>query len=518
MHCRIYQVLIILWMSLLPIYLAAEEENKPDKERALCKDVKEEFSETHHEVIINGQIVKYKACAGNLLLKDDDCNSKASLFFVSYTKEGVEDPSQRPITFCFNGGPGSSSIWLHLGVFGPRRVYLTEHGDALPPYHLVDNEFSILDVTDLVFIDPVSTGYSRAIPVDEAKHFYNMDEDVKSIAEFIRLYVTRFNRWGSPKFLAGESYGTTRAASLAVYLHDQNYLYINGIILVSSILNFQSVDFAEGNDLAYILFLPTYTATAWYHQKLAPDLQANFQSTLQEAKDFAMNEYSLALLKGDTLRVEDRKRIIEKMAFYTGLSQDYIDKNNLRVGMFRFVKELLRDQKRTIGRFDSRFKGIDADVLGEYFEYDPSADAIFGAFTATLNQYIHTELKWVKDTHYKVLTNVHPWDYGCKNQYLNVGDSLRGVMTKNPHIRVFVASGYYDLATPFFATDYTFNHLNLDPSLMNHVMIHYYDAGHMMYIHRPSLIKMKKDLLDYYLYTLNRQENEEKEASQAIQR
>jgi carboxypeptidase C (cathepsin A) len=524
MFKRMSQALVIFLMISFPFILRTEEadkhksESKETPDKTACKDVKEELSETRHEVVINGQVVAYKALAGNIILKDDKCEPKATIFYISYTKEGVDDLKQRPITFCFNGGPGSSSAWLHVGVFGPRRVSLTERGDALPPYCLIDNAYSILDVTDLVFIDPVSTGYSRAIPVEEAKHFHGVEEDIKSIAEFIRLYTTRFNRWESPKFLAGESYGTTRAAGLAGYLHDKYYMYMNGILLVSSVLNFQSIDFTDGNDLPYLLFLPSYTAAAWYHKRLEPELQNDLMRTLQEAENFVINEYSLALFKGNMLSVREKQNIIEKLARYTALSPEYIDRSNLRIDIMRFVKELLRNQKRTIGRFDSRFEGIDANAAGEYFDYDPSADAIFGAFTATLNYYLHSELKWKQDNHYKILTNVQPWDYGiATNQYLNVAETLRGVMTKNPHMRVFVANGYYDLATPYFATEYTFSHLNLDPSLADHVSMSYYDAGHMMYIHRPSLIKLKQDLANFYRRTLDIQAQEET-ANLSVQR
>lgn len=494
----------------------AKKEKEQETEKVECND-KEEFSETKHQVTINGQPVAYRAVAGTLILKDEKCKPKASIFYISYTKEDVGQTSDRPVTFCFNGGPGSSSVWLHLGILGPKRVFLNESGDVLPPYHLVDNEFSLLDVTDLVFIDPVSTGFSRAIPPDEAKNFHGVEEDIKSVAEFIRLYLTRNQRWESPKFIAGESYGTTRAAGLAGHLHDEYFIYINGLALISTVLNFQSIDFRAGNDLSHLLFLPSYTATAWYHKKLSPDLQANFSNTIQAARDFVINDYSLALFKGSLLTPPERQRIVEQLARFTGLSSEYIDRSNLRIDMMRFAKELLRDQRRTVGRFDSRFKGIDADAVGEHFEYDPSADAIFGAFTSTLNQYIQTDLKWMNDAHYKILTNVQPWDYGISNQYLNVAETLRGVMTKNPYLRVFVGNGYYDLATPFFATEYTFNHLGLDISLMDHVTMKHYDAGHMMYIYRPALIKLKEDLANFYQQTLTNQRHEE-EDSESIRR
>lgn len=497
--------------------LSAEEAKKEAAQETDKCAVKEEFSETSHQVIINGKTIKYKAIAGTLLLKNDKCEPKASIFFISYTKEGEENVRDRPITFCFNGGPGSSSVWLHLGVLGPKRVFMNENGDALPPYHLVDNEFSLLDTTDLVFIDPVSTGFSRAIPPEEAKNFHGVEEDIKSIAEFIRLYLTRYNHWESPKFIIGESYGTTRAAGLAGYLHDNCFIYTNGLVLISSVLNFQSIDYVTGNDLAPLLFLPTYTATAWYHKKLSPDLQANFLDTMQAAREFVINEYSLALFKGDLLTSEEKKRTVSQLARFTGLSPKYIERSNLRIEELHFAKELLRDQGRTVGRFDSRFKGIDASANGERIEYDPSADAIFGAFTSTFNHYVNSELKWTKDAQYKILTNVQPWNYGADNQYLNVGETLRGVMTKNSYLRVFVGNGYYDLATPFFATEYTFNHLGLDTALMHHVTMKNYEGGHMMYIYRPSLIKLKEDLAAFYTQTLEAQGQEEVE-SESVQR
>jgi carboxypeptidase C (cathepsin A) len=499
-------------MCLFSSFLFAEENSKKDKEQQTrCQNLQEEAIETFHEVIINDQPVSYKAIAGHLVLKNDKCDPTASIFYVSYTREGMKDSKQRPITFCFNGGPGSSSIWLHVGIFGPKRIDLTEHKEAVPPYQLIDNEYSILDLTDLVFIDPVSTGFSQAIPSEDAKKFHGVEEDIKSIAEFIRLYVTHYNRWDSPKFIAGESYGTTRAAGLADYLHDHDYMYINGLVFISTVLNFQSLDFGNNNDLSYLLYLPSFTAAAWYHKKLSPDLQEDFYRAIEESKNFVFNEYTLALFKGDLITQEEKENIIKKLARYTGLSQEYIEQSNMRITIWRFVKELLRHQRRTIGRFDSRFKGIDADATSDHFEYDPSANIIFGAFTATFNFYLRNNLKYSKDQHYKILSNVHPWDYGpATNQHFNMSEDLRAVMTKNSYLRVFVANGYFDLATPFFATEYTFNHLGLDSTLRQHVTMHHYEAGHMMYIHRPSLIKLKKDLSQFYLHTLQNQDSDER--------
>lgn len=484
---------------LMNVMLSAVEPETEKKENAKTETSQERISTTNHSVKIDGVQINYQATAGTLLIKSDDGKDKASIFYVSYTKDGV-DPSKRPVTFCFNGGPGSSSVWLHLGTFGPRRVEFDENGYALPPYNLVDNEYSILDATDLVFIDPVSTGYSRAVNGEDAKQFHGVDEDVKSIANFIRLFVTKNNRWESPKYLAGESYGTTRAASLAGYLHDEHFLYCNGVILVSSILNFQTLnDYQNGNDLPYILYLPTYTKTAAYYKKLAPELLKNMDKTIEDVQNFALKDYTLALMQGDNLDPKTRQEIIAKLSYYTGLSKDYIERENLRINNMHFAKELLRSENRTVGRFDSRYTGIDVNGCGERFEYDPSAEAIFGAFTATFNYYIRSELKWDMNEEYKILTSVSPWNYNkATNQYLNVAENLREVMTKNPSLKVFVGSGYYDLATPYFATDYTFSHLNLDPSLRSHITKKYYDGGHMMYVQKISLIKLKQDLADFF--------------------
>jgi carboxypeptidase C (cathepsin A) len=383
---------------------------------------------------------------------------------------------------------------------------MTEKGEPLQPYHLIDNEYSILDLTDLVFIDPISTGYSKPAPGEDAKQFHGVDEDIKSVAEFIRLYITRNARWDSPKFLAGESYGTTRAAGLVGYLHDEFNMYFNGILLVSSVLNFQAYDFVEGNDLAYILFLPSYTATAWYHKKLPPDLQKlSLPQAVKESQDFALSEYTLAMMKGDILQGEEREKIVGKLARYTGIDSQIIEKNNLRLSIYRFAKSLLK--KKNIGRFDSRFVGLDNNFAGDSYSFDPSAEIIFGAFTANINQYVRKDLKWEKDDNYKILANVSPWNYGkAINQYLNIAETLKEAMTKNSKLTVFIANGYYDLATPFCPTEYTFNHLGLDPSLLKNISMSYYEAGHMMYIHKPSLIKFKHDVSNFINKTLSKEQ------------
>ena len=487
------------------------EEKKSDENDS--SEPEDNLSVTHHSVTINGKALNYTATTGTMVLKEETDKEgekpKASIFFVAYTLDDVEDTSKRPVTFSFNGGPGSSSVWLHLGVLGPRRVKPDEHGNPpQPPYQLTNNEFSILDKTDLVFIDPVSTGFSRAVPGEEAKQFHGFQKDIESVGNFILLYLGRYQRWRSPKFLIGESYGTTRACGLSGYLQDKRGMYLNGIMLVSVVLNFQTIRFAAGNDLPYILFLPTYTATAYWHNRLdqlETDTEDSFEKILVEAREFALGDYTLALMQGSNLSDRRRQAIVKKLATYTGLSTDYIEKTDLRIKINRFCKELLRDEGETVGRFDSRFKGIDRDSAGENYEYDPSSAVIQGAYTATLNDYVRGDLQFESDLPYEILSGrVHPWNYGGhQNEYVNVADTLRKAMTTNPALKVYVANGYFDLATPFLASEYTFTHLGLDKSLQDNITMAYYGAGHMMYVDMDELKKMKADMDAYLDATLS---------------
>jgi carboxypeptidase C (cathepsin A) len=488
----------------------AEETKKPDEETKKSEEKptpKDNLVTTQHSVTVGGKEIKYTVTTGTIVMKEETPDRekesegekpKAQFFFVAYTKDGVEDRSKRPLTFSFNGGPGSSSVWLHLGLLGPRRVEMTFEGDLpQPPFKLVDNEFSLLDETDLVFIDPVSTGYSRPVEGEKAKQFHGFKKDIESVGDFIRLYTTRYQRWLSPKFLIGESYGTTRSAGLSGYLQERHGLYLNGIMLVSSILDFSTARFGPGNDLPHILFLPTYTATAWYHRKLR--LRRPLQRILAEVEKFALGEYALALAKGSQLTKRERAGIVKKLARYTGLSPEYIERTDLRVEIFRFTKELLRDEGRTVGRLDSRFKGIDRDSAGENFEDDPSLTNIMGPYTAAFYDYVRGELNFETDIPYEILNGkVWPWSYAeFENQYLNVAETLRRAMSINKYLKVFVANGYCDFATPYFATEYTFNHLGLDESLRGNISMGYYEAGHMMYIHMPSLEALKADLAEF---------------------
>jgi carboxypeptidase C (cathepsin A) len=457
----------------------------------------EKISVTHHSAQIGGVEIRYTATAGTLLLKEEDGTPKASIFFTAYTRDGVTDLGHRPITFAFNGGPGSSSVWLHIGAFGPRRVQMDAEGLALPPpYRLVDNESSLLDLTDLVFIDPVTTGWSRTVPGVDDKKYHGVTGDVESVAEVIRLYTGRYGRWASPKFLAGESYGTTRAAALSSYLQGRDGMYLNGIILLSTILNFETASFDVGNDLPYPLFLPTYTATAWYHKRLPADLQGDLKTALAESEKFAAGEYTLALMKGNRLSADERHDVAAKLSRLTGLSAKFLEEANLRPEISAFDKELLRDRRLTAGRLDSRFVGTDREVAGARPDYDPSYAAIQGPFTAMWNAYAHDALGWTSDVPYEILTGrVHPWSFKeWSNQYLNVADDLREAMTQNPALQVFVANGYYDLATPYFATRYTFDHLGFEPTFPQRVTLRYYEAGHMMYIRDVEHKKLKADI------------------------
>jgi carboxypeptidase C (cathepsin A) len=480
------------------------EDKKPEEKRPEPKD---KLVVTQHSITLGGQEIKYTVTAGTIVMKEETSDRdkesegekpKAQFFFVAYTKDGVDDLSRRPLTFSFNGGPGSSSVWLHLGLLGPRRGVMGDAGSLLPPpYSMTDNEFSIFDQTDLVFIDPVSTGYSRPVEGAKAREFHGFKKDIETVGDFIRLYTTRYGRWFSPKFLAGESYGTTRSAGLSGYLQERHGLYLNGILLVSAVLDFSTLEFEFGNDLPYVLFLPTYAATARFHGKVRT--HKPLQKFLAEVEKFAMGDYADALARGSALSDRQRNLIAEKLARYTGLSQAYILQANLRPIIFRFCKELLRNMRRTVGRLDSRFLGMDRDAAGEIWESDPSMDAIIGPYTAALYNYVRNELKFESDLPYEIMTGkVWPWSYADhENRYLNVAETLRHAICVNPALKVHVANGYYDLATPYFATRYTFDHLGLEKELQGNISMSYYEAGHMMYVHLPSLERLKTEMANF---------------------
>ncbi len=488
-------LLATLSISLFSPFKLISEEAKQvtdSKDKFLLNETE---STTNGKIVLNGVTVPYTATAGKYSFKDEHGVIKAQFFYIAYLRNDVENSATRPMTFSFNGGPGASSVWMHMGLLGPKRVVIQKS----PPYSYIDNPYSLLDVTDLVFIDPISTGYSRASQGEDLKQFHGVDGDIKSIAEFVRLFVTRKNRWESPKYLIGASYGTMRAVKLANHLYSEFNMYINGIILVSSVLDFQTIDTTDySNDLSSMLFLPSYTAVALNFQKLDPSLQKDFNQSMELVKNYAMNEYSNILLKGDRLSPEERKEAIKKLSFYTGLRPELIDRGNLRIQPSLFMKNLLAQEYKILGRFDGRVTGGPVDLDSEHAEYDPSLDAVLSPFTAVFNQYVRDELKWFADDEYKVLVDVRPWNYdGANNRYLNTIPTLREAMIRMPMFRVFVASGYYDLATPFFAADYTFNRLNIKPSVADRITMKYYPGGHMMYEDPQSLKSLSNDLHDF---------------------
>lgn len=469
-------------------------DNDKQKEPRVPLDTERPWSVTEHQI---GDLA-YTATAGMLPLKDATGETEAGIFFIAYSKKGDHDPAERPLMFSFNGGPGSSSVWLHLGTVGPKRVEMMPDGQLpAPPYRLVDNPSTWLEHTDLVFIDPVGTGYSRSAKPDETK-FWGLDGDLDSVAEFIRLYLSRAKRWASPLYLVGESYGTTRAAGLTGRMIDKGIAF-KGVILVSSILNFQTARFVKGNDLPFVLFLPTYTATAWYHGCL-PHF-ATLEEALKEAEAFAANEYTLALTKGDRLSTDERLEVVAKLERLTGLSADYLDHTELRINIHRFCKELLRKEKRTVGRLDSRFRGIDEIAATENPQHDPSMSALTPPYTATINDWLARGLGWTTDVPYNVFAPGElwkAWTYGdASNGYPDTSEALRSALSKNPYMKVFVASGYYDLATPYYATEYTLSHLGLDPTLRDNIQTEYYEAGHMMYIDEGCLAKLQTDIAEF---------------------
>lgn len=458
--------------------------------------------ETQHEIKIDGKPFKYKALAGTLTLKDAQNKDKASIFYVAYVKDDLFDPVNRPIAFCFNGGPGSCSIWLHMGLLGPKKLALDEEGRALPPYITQPNPETLLATTDLVFIDPISTGFSEAAPGEDPKQFWGVNEDIKSIAEFIRLYISKNKRWASPKFVMGESYGAIRAVGLLEELYKENNIHLNGVILISSVLNFQTIRTHPGNDLAHVLLLPSFTATAWYHGKLSNDLlNRDLIDVLEEVEDFAMNDYSLALFKGDRLPKEEKERIIKQLSKYTGISSAYIQQSNLRLTTPRFSKELLRDKQKIVGRFDGRVEGMSCEPFAPEMEYDASDNVLLGGATASFNDYLQRDLKWEQEKEYKIHGNVMPWNFGERgaNRYINMVPSLASSLAKQPNVHLFIASGYYDLATPYYAIDYTLNHLGLDEERQARISLHFYQGGHKIYVNPLNLTKLTQDLSEFII-------------------
>ena len=470
-----------------------------------------QFAVTHHSLRIGGQTLRFTATAGSLVLRNTKDQPTATMFFVAFTQDGVNDESQRPVTFLYNGGPGSSSIWLELGAFGPRRVETTNAGATPPaPYKLINNGDSLLDKSDLVFIDAPGTGFSRIVGAGKPGAFYSVDGDGKAFTQFIRRYLNKYRRWNSPKFLLGESYGTTRSAVLAEDLQ-QDGVSLNGVILLSSILNFQTASFNTGNDLPYVLYLPTYAASAYYH-KVLPQQPKDFKAFLARVEQFAAGEYARALAAGSALDDTTRADVLKKLHQYTGLSTAYWSNANLRVNNSQFEKQLLRNKKEVTGRLDSRYTGWSVDLLGEDQNWDPMSGSIGPAFSAAFHRYLQSYLGYTPRRKYRLLSmkvnrswkwkHTGPLDRHGGGQgwpgYVNVAPDLAMAMTRNPYLQVMVNSGYFDLGTPFFATDYTFDHL-FDPvagtkRLQSRIHRYDYRSGHMIYLNPDALRKFKANV------------------------
>jgi carboxypeptidase C (cathepsin A) len=465
---------------------AAEQPTTPAPTRT-APPPEEKSSVTHHSIRIDGQEIQYTATAATYVLKSDDGSPKASMFFVAYTKDDVANLARRPVAFIYNGGPGSASCFTHMGL-GPKRIVLTDDGHGIAaPYSIVDNDGAFLDATDMVFVDAVSTGYSRPAPGEVPAQFYGLVNDATWFSDFIYQYLVRNDRWASPKFLIGESYGTTRSAQLSSVLQQRHQIYLNGVALLSSVA-FGSF----GADDQFRFFLPTFVATAWYHRLLPPDLQKeNIESVAQAARQFAHGEYAQALEKGDELSPAERRKVVEDLARFTGLSTRYIEETNLRISPQRWFKELLRDKRLTLGRLDSRFTGMDYDAAGERNEYDSSEASYEGAYAAMFQDYARRELKWNTDMFYTITARVQPWDEGRPGQ---PAEALRSAMTQQSALKVLVICGYYDVATPFNGIEQTVSHMSLEPSIRKNVSFAYYEGGHMMYIDKKAREKLHKDV------------------------
>ena len=490
------------------------EESKPetgketpaDKDKDKEKDERYDVTEvppvvTHHQITVDGKALRYTATAGRLPIKRDDGKIEAEMFFVAYTLDG-QDAARRPVTFAFNGGPGSASIWLHMGALGPKRVVLQPNG-FMPaaPYHIADNQNTLLDRSDVVMVDAIGTGFSRAANAELTKKYLGVKGDIEAFGEFIRLYITRYDRWSSPLFLLGESYGTTRAAGIAGHLAERGISF-NGITLLSMVLNFQTLEWTKTNDQPYILLLPSYTTIAAYHKKLAPELEQDLNKTRQEVEQWASHDYALALAKGDAIAPEERQKIIDQLARYTGLSKEVIDTYDLRIDVLTFTHYLLLDKKLRVGRLDGRFTGPDPETPGSRF-YDPTGSAILPPYTSVFNNYVRTELGYKSDMPYRVFAFQEggafgKWEWGSAIEgFPDTATALRAAMVKNPYLKVLVMEGYYDLATPFYAADYTIDHLDLSPTYRKNFSVATYDSGHMVYIDTNSHAKMKKDLINF---------------------
>ncbi|HET6266124.1 MAG TPA: peptidase S10 [Acidobacteriota bacterium] len=509
---RLLRILLLCVFTVYALALFAQSpETKPAEktgekapESGAKEQPKEESSVTDHSLKIGSQAIPYKATAGTIMLKNEKDEPEALVGYTAYTRSDTKDNSRRPISFLYNGGPGSSSIWLHMGAFGPRRVNAVDvGGPTTPPFNLVDNAESLIDVSDLVFIDPVGTGFSHAVGESKDKDFWGVDEDVASLAQFIQLYISRNNRWNSPKFLIGESYGTFRSVALVDSLQSKDGMYFNGIVLVSSVLNLGTISFHPGEEMTYVFYLPSYAATAWT-QNMVKDRPQSLDSFLNDARQFAQTDYAAALIKGKALTAAEKAAVVKKLSYFTGLSEDYLTKADMRVNLGQFMQELQRSRGLVTGRLDARFTGSAYDQLSEFSEYDPQDTAITGPFVAAFNTYVREELKFGQQKTYHPQGEVfNDWDWKHKGSGFgfpgapNVANDLVDALLTNPHLKVEVENGMYDLATPFFATEYTMSHLGLPEKLQGNIQLNYYEAGHMMYVRDADRAKLKANVANF---------------------
>jgi carboxypeptidase C (cathepsin A) len=486
-----------------PTPAPAAADSTPKVETAGEKE--EKISQTTHAMRLDGRDIKYTATTGALPIRLDNGLVAARMFFVAYTKDG-EDAKTRPVSFLYNGGPGAASIWLHMGSFAPKRVEMAAEGfQPAPPYHLVDNENSLLDVSDLVFVDAIDTGYSRVVAGVDNKQFHGVRGDLRAFGEFINTYLKNYGRFASPKYLIGESYGTIRSAGLAQELQNRHGIELNGITLVSSLLTYQTIAPSPQNDVAFAAHLETYTATAWYHKKLPAELSGDLKKAVDASRDFAFGEYLTALAKGNRATAAERKATAQKLARLTGLSVDYVERSNLRIDPARFRKELLRDKRLVVGRLDARFTSTEGDAVNDSDEFDLSNSALQGPYTAMFQDYVRNELKWESDLHYPTSGNVYPWDWNeFQNSYMDMTEPLRSAMSRNPNLKILVNIGYYDMATVMGGAEYNFAHLGYDPTFTDRVSFTYYEAGHMIYIRPSEHKKLKADIAKFIQGTRSR--------------
>lgn len=501
---------IALLITLLSISWGYGQTESPKTEppKPESKPIPEaEVSTTTQSVKINGAVIPLTARAGTMQLRDENNEPIALFGFTSYTKDGA---SGRPIVFSYNGGPGSSSFWLHMGVMGPKRIVVNDpQSTPAAPYKLVNNDFSILDVADVVMMDPVGTGLS--VPVGKAKFedFWGVDQDIRSISLFIRQYLIENNRMNSPKYLLGESYGTFRNAGVMNNLLQQG-IALNGVVMVSAVFDLRTLLFPPNDDLSYLVHFPTYAATAWYHNKVQ-NKGASLESFLHEVRSFTEKEYAPALYKGDKLSKEEKAMLAGKLAAYSGTMADYWLKADLRVQAGEFFQELLRSEGNTVGRLDSRFKGTNMDLLSQFADYDPQSSAISPAYIAGFLHYFYNDLKVNKKLTYTTSAGSRQgfkWDWKHEGNMrwgtsaaIHTGIDMADAMTKDPNVKVLILNGYYDIATVFNGVEHTIDHLGLKKEVKDNIIMKYYEAGHMMYTHQPSLEKFKKDVSEFILST-----------------